>query len=168
MEEITFKNERDLEWNLSTILPPREAFLSTMFLLQDSENIFELQAAERLTVMKNIFNLIWIDEIKDQIANKRRDIQTTLKVKSDTSNYDLKIKNILQNLIQNFKKIDIPETDENLKTAFSNNQELIQERELIADNINIDWFSVQSFDKNLNTGLNSHIWKQKSSYQEFL
>jgi DNA repair exonuclease SbcCD ATPase subunit len=167
LEEITFKNERDLEWNLSTILPPREAFLSTMFLLQDSENIFELQAAERLTVMKNIFNLIWIDEIKDQIANKRRDIQTTLKVKSDTSNYDLKIKNILQNLIQNFKKIDIPETDENLKTALSNNQELIQERELIADNINIDWFSVQSFDKNLNTELNSHIWKQKSSYQEF-
>lgn len=104
LEEITFKNERDLEWNLSTILPPREAFLSTMFLLQDSENIFELQAAERLTVMKNIFNLIWIDEIKDQIANKRRDIQTTLKVKSDTSNYNLKIKNILQNLIQNFKK----------------------------------------------------------------
>jgi len=50
----------------------------------------------------------------------------------------LKIKNILQNLIQNFKKIDIPETDENLKTALSNNQELIQERELIADNINID------------------------------
>jgi len=59
-------------------------------------------------------------------------------VKSDTSNYDLKIKNILQNLIQNFKKIAIPETDENLKTALSNNQELIQERELIADNINID------------------------------
>jgi hypothetical protein len=50
----------------------------------------------------------------------------------------LKIKNILQNLIQNFKKIDIPETDKNLKTALSNNQELIQERELIADNINID------------------------------
>jgi len=167
LEEITFKNERDLEGNLSAILAPREAFLSTMFLLQDSENIFELQAAERLIVMKNIFNLIWIDEIKDQIANKRRDIQTTLKIKSDTSNYDFKIKNILQKLIQNFKKINIQEINANFNRSFFKNQELIQERELIADKINIDWFSVQTFDKNLNIELNNYIWIQKNSYQEF-
>jgi hypothetical protein len=60
--------------------------------LQDSENIFELQPADRLTVMKNIFNLVGIDEVKDQIADRKKEIQTTLKIKSDTTLFDNKIK----------------------------------------------------------------------------
>jgi len=58
MEEVTFKNETDLQQTLQNILPPREVFLNTVFLMQDSDNIFELQPADRLTVLKNVFNLI--------------------------------------------------------------------------------------------------------------
>jgi hypothetical protein len=86
-------------------LPPREVFLSTVFLLQDSENVFELQPVDRLIVMKNIFNLIGIDDIKDKISDKRREIQTTLKIKSDTSNFDNKIKTILGNYIDGFNNL---------------------------------------------------------------
>jgi hypothetical protein len=35
--------------------PPKEVFVSTIFLLQDSENIFEMQPSERLEVLKNVF-----------------------------------------------------------------------------------------------------------------
>jgi hypothetical protein len=76
-----------------------------VFLLQDSENVFELQPVDRLIVMKNIFNLIGIDDIKDKISDKRREIQTTLKIKSDTSRFDSKIKTILSNYIDSFKLI---------------------------------------------------------------
>lgn len=55
LEEQTYKNETDIQQNLDQLLPPRPVFLSTMFLLQDAENIFEMQPAERLIVLKNVF-----------------------------------------------------------------------------------------------------------------
>ena len=196
LEEIVFKNERDLDGNLSEILPPREVFLSTVFLLQDSENVFELQPADRLIVMKNIFNLIGIDEIKEQIADKRRDIQTTLKVKSDTSNYDMKVKNILSEYINNFKLLDFLQTnpshakawsplirgvDENppvkgerdtdkaveLGGLLAKNKEFVQELEMIADKVNINEFGMEWFDKNLNNEISNYVWEKKKNYQEF-
>lgn len=182
IEEITFKNERDLDGNLSEFLPPREVFLSTVFLLQDSENIFELQAAERLIVMKNIFNLIGIDEIKEQIANKRRDIQTTLKIKSDTSNSDSKIKSILHEYINNFNNIssmDCLKTSNNLGNENSSDitftlwnnlkqyKEFIQELESISEKVNINEFGIESFDKNINIQISNYIWEQKKQYQEY-
>ena len=106
LDEIVFKNETDLDWTLKWYLPPKEVFLSTVFLLQDSENIFELQPADRLTVMKNIFNLVWIDDVKDQIADKKKEIQTTLKIKSDTTLFDNKIKISLNNYIRGFRDIE--------------------------------------------------------------
>jgi len=171
LEEISFKNERDLDGNLAEILPPREVFLSTVFLLQDSENVFELQPADRLIVMKNIFNLIGIDEIKEQIANKRRDIQTTLKVKSDTSNYDIKIKNILSEYISNFKNIESAFGKENIPPTTLKEgwlyKEFIQELEMIADKVNINEFGMEWFDKNLNNEIFNYVWEEKKSYQEF-
>lgn len=57
-DEITFKNETDLQQNLQTFLPPREVIMNTIFLMQDSENIFELTPIERLSILKNVFNLL--------------------------------------------------------------------------------------------------------------
>ena len=170
LEEITFKNERDLEWNLSELLPPREVFLSTVFLLQDSENIFELEPAKRLIVMKNIFNLVWIDEIKDQIANKRRDIQTTLKVKSDTSNWDFKIKSFVTAYVNNYKNIQenfwegqIPPTPLNKGGAY---KEFIQELETVANKVNINEFSLEWFDKSFHIKIEKYISDKKWEYKE--
>jgi len=170
LEEITFKNERDLEWNLSELLPPREVFLSTVFLLQDSENIFELEPAKRLIVMKNIFNLVWIDEIKDQIANKRRDIQTTLKVKSDTSNWDFKIKSFVTAYVNNYKNIQenfwegqIPPTPLNKGGAY---KEFIQELETVANKVNINEFSLEWFDKSFHIEIEKYISDKKWEYKE--
>jgi hypothetical protein len=54
-EEIVMKNETDLQQSLDQLLPPKPVFLSTIFLLQDADNIFEMQPADRLTVLKNVF-----------------------------------------------------------------------------------------------------------------
>ena len=92
VEEIAFKNETDLQQTLQSILPPKEVFLNTVFLMQDSDNIFELQPAERLTVLKNVFGLIGIDEAKEVIAEKRKEVWYKLKAYTDTSKYDEKLK----------------------------------------------------------------------------
>ena len=45
LEELVFKNESDLQQQLNELLPPQEVFVSTIFLLQDAQNIFEMQPA---------------------------------------------------------------------------------------------------------------------------
>jgi hypothetical protein len=54
-EEIVFKTANEFNKTLESILPPAEVFLSTTFLMQDSENIFEMTPSERINVFKNIF-----------------------------------------------------------------------------------------------------------------
>ena len=163
LNEIVFKNETDLDWTLKWYLSPKEVFLSTVFLLQDSENIFELQPADRLTVMKNIFNLIWIDEKKDQIADKKKEIQTTLKIKSDTTLFDSKIKISLNNYIRGFGNI------ENSKIVEISNEtsDFVNELEMIAEKVNINDFSMEWFDMKLSGKVESKIAEKMKDYQWF-
>ncbi len=91
MEEVSFKNETDVQQSLDQLLPPRHVFVSTVFLMQDSPNIFELSPTERLLVLKNVFNLLDIDQAKDMIADRKRQLQTEKKVLSDTAQIDQKL-----------------------------------------------------------------------------
>ena len=164
LDEIIFKNETDLDWTLKWFLPPKEVFLSTVFLLQDSENIFELQPADRLTVMKNIFNLVWIDEVKDQIADRKKEIQTTLKIKSDTTLFDNKIKFSLGNYIRNFREI---QKFENIWISDEYN-DFVNELEMVADKVNINEFSIDGFDLELSKKIEEKISEKRKDYQWFL
>jgi len=164
LDEIVFKNETDLDWTLKWYLPPKEVFLSTVFLLQDSENIFELQPADRLTVMKNIFNLVWIDDVKDQIADKKKEIQTTLKIKSDTTLFDSKIKVSLNNYIRDFRNIENSGT---VKIS-SETSDFLNELEMIAEKVNINDFSMEWFDMELSGKVESKIAEKMKDYQWFL
>jgi len=47
--------ENDIQQLLNDLLPPKEVALSTIFLPQNSENIFEMKPAERITVLKKVF-----------------------------------------------------------------------------------------------------------------
>lgn len=164
LDEIVFKNETDLDGTLKWFLPPKEVFLSTVFLLQDSENIFELQPADRLTVMKNIFNLVWIDDVKDQIADRKKEIQTTLKIKSDTTLFDNKIKYSLGNYIRNFREI---QKFENIGISNEYN-DFLNELEMIVDKVNINEFSIDWFDLDLSKTIDEKIAEKKKDYQWFL
>ncbi|MDR2416118.1 MAG: hypothetical protein LBD75_06000 [Candidatus Peribacteria bacterium] len=98
LEEIVMKNETDLQQSLDQLLPPKSVFLSTMFLLQDADNIFEMQPADRLTVLKNVFGLLGIDEAKEQVQDKKREISYKLKALQDHSHQDAKLRKFLKSL----------------------------------------------------------------------
>lgn len=89
-EVIDFKNEADLQQTLLSLLPPFEVFLSTQMLVQDSENIFELESKNRIEVFKNVFGLLGIDDIKDRIADRKRDVSSMIKARADLSHYNEK------------------------------------------------------------------------------
>jgi len=163
-DEITFKNETDLQQNLQNFLPPREVIMNTIFLMQDSDNIFELTPLDRLTILKNVFNLMWIDEAKEVLADKKREIRYKIKATTDISKYDEKLKNNIQNYISTFDT-----TKELLGNAINteNYQQFFDERKMIEEKIQITDFSLKDFPTDREKNLQNYIEDKKSQEQKF-
>lgn len=102
-----FKNETDLQKHLDQLLPPKEVFLGTYFLLQDSDNIFELPPKDRLEIFKHVFGLLGIDESKDKIAEQKREISAIIKSRADVTQYDMKLQPLLDRLILLWSQLQI-------------------------------------------------------------
>ena len=60
---------------MQEFLPLREVFTNRNIFMQDSEDIFTIQEAKRLNIFKNIFGLIDIDKIKEELAGRAREIK---------------------------------------------------------------------------------------------
>ena len=143
LEEITFKNETDLQTSLETLLPPKEVFLSTVFLLQDADNIFEMRPADRLIVLKNVFNLLWIDDAKEKVQEKKKEVWYKLKALQDHSLQDNKLRANLKSLWNSIKSL---KTDEELKDILSVNDEFFENIEWFFDQISLNDFSLTWLD----------------------
>ena len=139
LEEISFKNETDLQTSLEALLPPKEVFLSTVFLLQDADNIFEMRPADRLIVLKNVFNLLWIDDAKEKVQEKKKEIWYKLKALQDHSLQDNKLRVNLKSLWNNLKAL---EEDDELKIILSVNDEFFENIEWFFDQISLNDFSL--------------------------
>ena len=143
LEEVTFKNETDLQTSLETLLPPKEVFLSTVFLLQDADNIFEMRPADRLIVLKNVFNLLWIDDAKEKVQEKKKEVWYKLKALQDHSLQDNKLRNNLKSLWNSLKTL---EEDDELKEILSVNNEFFENIEWFFDQISLNDFSLNWLD----------------------
>lgn len=162
-DEISFKNETDLQQNLQTFLPPREVIMNTIFLMQDSDNIFELTPVDRLTILKNVFNLMGIDEAKDVLADKKREIRYKIKSKTDISKYDEKLKNNIQNYVTAFTT-----TKELLGNVIDTKpyEQFFSERKMIEEKIQITDFSLKDFPTDRGKQLHTYIEQKKSEEQK--
>ena len=143
LEEVTFKNETDLQTSLEAFLPPKEVFLSTVFLLQDADNIFEMRPADRLIVLKNVFNLLWIDDAKEKVQEKKKEIWYKLKALQDHSLQDNKLRANLKSLWNNIKTLEL---DNELKNILSVNDEFFENIEWFFDQISLNDFSLTWLD----------------------
>ena len=165
LEEIIYKNETDLQQTLGTILPPREVFTSTMFLLQESQNIFELTPGDRIDILKNVFDLMSIDVAKDRIAEKKREVQLQKKILGDTQHQDAKLRVTLQGLIAAYNELAWQE-QWNMLEQYSST---IRERSMIVDKITLDQCSIP---QELSTIVHStqtqiqHYQQQQQSYMQ--
>ncbi len=146
LEEIVFKNETDLQTQIECILPPKEVFLSTVFLLQDADNIFEMRPADRLIVLKNVFNLLWIDDAKEIVQERKREVQYKLKALQDHSLQDSKLRTNLKSLWNDLQQL---ESDEELKNILSENNQFFEDIEWFLDQISINNFSLNGLNKDL-------------------
>lgn len=143
MEEVSFKNETDVQQSLDQLLPPRQVFVSTVFLMQDSPNIFELTPTERLLVLKNVFNLLDIDQAKDMIADRKRQLQTEKKVLSDTAQIDQKLQTNVSALLDAIHTLLWVNLDFGDITKL---RDFYDEVILLRDKISIAWFDLWAWD----------------------
>lgn len=104
LDEQIFKSQQELQDYILSLLPPKELFLTTTMLMQDSFNIFELGAAERIQVFKHLFNLLSIDDGKDILADHKRFLQAKVKALWDTSMQDKKLTTTYQQLVALYQK----------------------------------------------------------------
>lgn len=137
--EIPFKNESDLQQQLSQLLPPAEVFSSTVLLLQDAENIFEMQPAQRLEVLKNVFNLLGIEESKEVIKDKRNEVKYQIKAYQDTSRTQEKLTTSLKTLFAHYQTFQsFPMIADMLQPS----QEAIAELEQFVEKLGVEQFEV--------------------------
>ncbi len=146
---LDFKNEKDIQDNLASLLPPFEVFLGTQMLMQDSDNIFEMDPKDRLEIFKNVFNLIGIDEAKEKINEQKREVSAMIKARADISQYNEKITIIIDNLIDNRTTIEQLEKDYHLPTQHQR-VTTIDERSLLRGKLTVDQLSIpEARDNNL-------------------
>ncbi len=146
IDEVSFKNETDLQLSLEALLPPKEVFLSTVFLLQDADNIFEMRPADRLIVLKNVFDLLWIDDAKEKIQDKKKEVWYKLKALQDHSLQDNKLR---LNVRWLWDKINELETDDELNHIISINNSFFEDIEWFFDQLSVNDFSLNWFDKSV-------------------
>ena len=164
LEEIQFKNETDLQQTLQTLLPPKEVFLNTVFLMQDSDNIFELQTIERLTVLKNVFGLIGIDEAKEVVAEKRKEVNYKLKAYNDTSKYDEKLKLRINSYTTQYNRLFTLSKELKPDHTILYNPE-IDELKTIQDKLTITNLEIDIFSLDITWDIDEIIQTQKNTYQ---
>lgn len=150
-EEISFKNETDLQQTLQSMLAPKEVFLNTSFLMQDSENIFQLTPADRLNVLKNVFNLLAIDEGKEIIADKKREVGYKLKATADTSKYDTKLQNLLNRYTESFSTLLTYKDYADLGNIIEKKEyhDFLDDIDLIREKVTITDFSLENLPRDL-------------------
>jgi len=165
LEKIEFKNETDLQQTFLSFLPPKEVFVNTVFLMQDSDNIFELLPSERLTVLKNVFWLLWIDEAKEIIAEKKKEITYKLKTYADTSKYDEKTQSLIKKLIYNHNQLKEENIIEIQKLVEQKNKSL-QEIEFIQEKITIQDLDISNFWLDINWDIDKIIQSEKDKHKK--
>lgn len=160
LEEVPYTNQRELDSSLESLLPPLEVALSIHFLMQDAENVFELQPAKRIEVFKHLFWLLGIDEAKEVINTRRKELQTTIKVKSDTQQESAKLRSLLHTIhktLQTIEHIDWLPTQLHHYLGSISQQPFFRDLSLIQEQVNIDQFSVDDVDLKIFATLQQEI-----------
>ena len=92
---IETTNQREVEDLLWAVLPPKEVYLNVYSMMQDSSHVFTLPPAQRVTIFKHLFGLLWIDESKQRIYDERKRVQGMLQTLPESDGITVQERNAL-------------------------------------------------------------------------
>ncbi len=105
LSAVEFTSSSEGEQAILDLLPPREVTLSINFLMQESVSVFELTPTERVQVFKHLFWLLGIDDAKDKINDRRKELQTMINVKGDLTDQNKKLQTLLGSIQRTYKDV---------------------------------------------------------------
>lgn len=79
-KEIEFHRSSELQQYIDILLPSRSVFLQRHIIMQGEENIFELQAKARIEILKKMFGLDAVDNLRDSLLEIKNNLKWQLKV----------------------------------------------------------------------------------------
>lgn len=89
LEHIDLVRIPEIEENIRNLLPPRQVFEHRNMFMQNSDNIFELQPKQRIDLLKQIFNLDFLETYKTKLSDDKNQLSTQIKIlEKDTSYQD--------------------------------------------------------------------------------
>ena len=135
LQEIPFKSGVELEATLASLLPPQEVIESSSILLQESDNIFEMTPWERITIFKHLFGLLGIDEAKDILADKKKEIAAQRNLLADMSHINSQFRSLLTKFLENYSHFKSQSQQNLFADSF------LDDIQLTLDTINIESFS---------------------------
>lgn len=149
IEEISLKNETDVQNRMKEILPSKDVFLNTVFLLQDAKNIFEAWEKDRIDILKRVFDLLWFDGAVKIVKDRKIDVEGKLKALQDTSSLDDKLRINMKWL---YGKLCRLKNDQELNVILSQNDEFFELIEqsfdkLLINNFTLNWFDKSCYDR---------------------
>lgn len=157
LENLTeeFKQESQLQNALDSLLPHIEVFKSTISIWQESDNIFEVENSRRISILKSVFWLIWIDDAKEIINERKKDIYSMIKAKQDKENYQEKFDKYTEN-INNYRR----HLEEKIE-----DEELVKLKESLEfdDSLKLDMENAQK----INVDINKIIQENKIKLKEY-
>ena len=103
-----------------------------------------MRPSDRLIVLKNVFNLLWIDDAKEKIQEKKKEVWYKLKALQDHSLQDNKLRANLKDL---WNKVNELENNEELKKILSVNNQYFEDIEWFFDQISLSDFSLNWLEK---------------------
>lgn len=145
LTEIESSSQRELEEMIKALLPPRELFLSVHLMMQDADHVFELPAGQRVTIFKHLFGLLWIDDAKEVLNDRRRTLQAKIAFLEEKNTAESTMKHSLQSLYATKDRLiqqAIPALNESRQAVME--QPLFADSNLIdTEQIAIQWFQVE-------------------------
>lgn len=163
LSEIEFTNSKEVDNAIQDLLPPKELVLSRNFLMQESMSVFELAPGDRVQVFKHLFWLLGIDEAKEKLADRRRELQTTIQVKSDQNTQSQKLRTTLDEIRDWVQKISanriLPTDIATIRNA-QTTRPFYADLSLLTDNIQIAEFGVESADYDQLVGIQKKLDQQ--------
>lgn len=145
--EFETTNQREIDTTLSVLLPPREVTSAIYLMMQESEHIFELPSSQRINVFKHIFGMLWIDDAKTTLQERRKELQGMLLILDDTNQEQAQFTRLLQEFLSTLttiKQSDFFAKNTEFKTLWEHIQSLslVQDSTWLDGTIGIEWFSL--------------------------
>lgn len=165
IENITeeFKQESIIQNALDSLLPQIEVFKSTISIWQDSENIFEVENSRRISVLKSVFGIMWIDDAKEIINERRKEIYSTIKARQDKEDYQRRFDQYSEMINKSRIKLQEQIQDEEL--------DKLSEALELDDDLELSMEGAQKIDININKLIEENkrslekFWKNNEKYK---